>query len=405
MTDKQYDCVIIGGGISGISFAHYLHQQGKNILVLEKEDVIGGQIYSPVSKTDSNYWRELGAHTCYNSYTHLLSIVRDLQGEEQIQPLGKGSFKIYANGKIRGAMSQIEYISLITNGLKIFFSSREGKTVKEYFGNIVGKKNYNHLFTRLFRAVLSQNADDYPAQSFLKRRDGRFKEFPRKYSFSKGLHTILDMMVEKNKLEVATNTEVIDIQKDEIKNYYNIVTIDGHSFSASNIAFATPPHITARLIGEVESDLANLLGTIPMFYSESMNVIVSKKKLSLEAVAGIIPMSDEFHSAVSRDLVEDENLRSFTFHFPHNAKDEDEKIALICQVLDIKEQDIIESIEDKHILPSLRLQHLDIADQVTATKQNDNVYILGNYFYGLSLEDCVNRSSDEAKRFLAANHH
>lgn len=400
MSDKRYDCLIIGGGISGISFAHYLHQQGKKVLILEKGKTIGGQVQSPAADTDSNYWREMGAHTCYNSYTHLLDIVKDLGLEEQIQPLGKGSYMIYADQKIKSPMTQIGYLSLLFNGPKLFFTSRKGKTVKEYFGNIVGKKNYNHLFTRMFRAVLSQNADDYPAESFLKKRDGRFEEFPRKYTFSKGLHSILNLIVEKNNLEVITHSEVIDIQKEDNGSDYKVITIDGHTFSAPNIAFATPPNVTARLVDEIESDLASLLNTIPMFLSESMNVIVAKEKLSLKALAGIIPTSDEFHSAVSRDLVEDPRLRSFTFHFAHNAKNEDEKLELICQVLDIEPKDIIEDREDKHILPSLRLQHLGIADQVAESKENDNIYILGNYFYGLSLEDCVNRSSDEAKRFL-----
>lgn len=398
--DRQYDCLVIGGGISGISFAHYLHQQSKKVLILEKKKVIGGQIQSPVAEVDTNYWREMGAHTCYNSYTHLLSIVKDLKAEDHIQALGKGSYVVYADGKIKSPMSQIQYTGLLFNGIKLFFTTRRGKTVKEYFGNIVGKKNYRHLFTRLFRAVLSQNADEYPAESFLKRRDGRYQEFPRKYTFAKGLHSFLELIVEKDEIDVKLNAEILDIQQNEDTSIYTVTTIDGCVYTASNIAFATSPNTAGHLIGDIDHELATLLCTIPMHHSEAMNVIVPKDKLSIKAVAGIIPVSDEFHSAVSRDLVEDEKLRSFTFHFAHNAKNEDEKLETICEVLDIKKHEILEYDEDKHILPSLRLEHLDFDQQVIALRENASMYILGNYFYGLSIEDCINRSSDEAKRFL-----
>lgn len=398
--DRQYDCLVIGGGISGISFAHYLKQQGKKVLILEKKTSIGGQIQSPTAEVDANYWREMGAHTCYNSYTHLLSIVKDLRAEEHIQALGKGSYVIYAGGKIKSPMSQIQYTGLLFNGIKLFFTSRKGKTVKEYFGNIVGKRNYRHLFSRLFRAVLSQNADEYPAESFLKRRAGRFEEFPRKYTFSKGLHSFLQLMVEKNNIDVKPCSEILDIQQNEDKSQYTVTTIDGCTYTSNNIAFATSPNTAGHLIGDIDHDLATLLCTIPMFHSESMNVIIPKDKLSIKDVAGIIPVSEEFHSAVSRDLVADKELRSFTFHFAHNAKNEDEKLETICEVLDIKKHEIVEYDEGKHILPSLQLEHLNLAEQVAELQENESMYILGNYFYGLSIEDCINRSSDEAKRFL-----
>ena len=64
-----YDCIIIGAGISGISFAASLKDKCQNILIVEKENRIGGHIQSYISKTDDNFWFELGAHTCYNAYT------------------------------------------------------------------------------------------------------------------------------------------------------------------------------------------------------------------------------------------------------------------------------------------------------------------------------------------------
>lgn len=400
MSNKTYDCVIVGAGISGISFAHYLAQQGKQVLIVEKNAQIGGEIQSAIYEADSNYWREMGAHTCYNSYTHLLNIVKDLGIEDQLQPLDKGSYVIYDGSEIKSVMSEIKFPSLILNGLKLFFSSRKDKTVKEYFGNIVGQKNYEHLFTRLFRAVLSQNADQYPAESFLKKRDGRYEDFPRKFSALKGLHHLLDLMVEKNNLELITNCDVSKIQHNSESRDYTLTTLDGTQYRAKTLAMATPSNVSAQLLAPLEPQLAEALNTITMFRSQSVNVVVKKEDLALKTVAGIIPTSDEFLSAVSRDLVQHESLRSFTFHFPENDKTKDEHLHTLCRVLKIEKNQILETSHTKHILPSLRLEHRDIASQVTESRKHDNIYLLGNYFYGLSIEDCVNRSWDEAQRFF-----
>lgn len=401
MEEVVYDCIIIGGGISGISFAHYLNQSGKKVLILEEKEKIGGQIKSEFSNHTPTYWRELGAHTCYNSYTHLLSILKDIDSTDIIQPLGKGSYVVYSEGKIKKMFAELSFIPLIFNGPRLFFTSKEGKTVKEYFSKIVGKSNYEKLFSCLFRAVISQSADNYPAELFLKRRKERFEDFPRKYTFKQGIASLLNTIVEKDNLTVLPNSKVDKIEKEE--GVYKIITSNGDSYTAHNLALASDTQNSAKLLEKLEPKVANLLSTVPLFHSESLNVVVSKEKIDLQAVAGIISLSEEFHSAVSRDLIEDPKLRSFTFHFEKGEKTDQEKMEIVCKVLKITKEDVLDSILVNHVLPSLRIEHLNMADQVKSLRTDSNIYILGNYFYGLSLEDCVNRSVDEFARYEQNN--
>ncbi len=44
MTSKRYDAVIIGAGHNGLVAAAYLAKQGKKVLVLERREVVGGQV-------------------------------------------------------------------------------------------------------------------------------------------------------------------------------------------------------------------------------------------------------------------------------------------------------------------------------------------------------------------------
>lgn len=395
----MYDCIIIGGGISGISFACQLKKAGRKVLVLEKENEIGGQIRTCRSALYPDYWMELGSHTCYNTYVHLLSLVEDLKLGDEILGLDRCAYKLFAGGEVKGVQSEISFFSLFLHGPRLFFSSKAGKTVRDYFRPIVGATNYDHLFSKLFRAVISQNADEYPAEIFLKRRKERRKEYPRKFSFKGGLLSFLRNIVEKGGLQVHTGTEVMEVAKEDGK--YRISTSDGKVLESQAVALATPAHITAGLIRSLEPAIADYFRTIPPFHSETLDIIVKKDALTLPKLAGIIPVSDEFLSIVTRDVAEHPELRSFTLHVEGQRTTEEEKRAILCRVLSLRPEDILESFSTTHSLPSLRLPHTPLLRKVEELRTQEDLFLLGNYYYGLSLEDFVHRSSDEAKRFGA----
>jgi protoporphyrinogen oxidase len=396
-----FDCIVIGGGISGISFAYQAANSGDSVLVLEAEKSVGGQIDTFAPKRYPDFWTELGAHTCYNSYTRLLSIVTDSALQRDLLPLDKCSYILHNGRHLKSVASQLSYLPLIAHGWRMFSFSREGKTVKQAFRPVVGASNYDKLFRRLFRAVICQDADEYPAVFFLKKRKERNKEMPRKYSFSKGLSSLLQAMTEKGGFSVRTNSGAAKVTLAD--GIYSVETSAGETFRSRNIALATNPQIASQLTADIEPEVSARLKTIGLFESEAMTVIVDKDRLTLQKVAGIIPVSDEFLSAVSRDAAEHPRLRGFTFHFYKGQKTETEKLRLIRTVLNIDEKDILETAAKLHVLPSPRLEHTDIIEQVEALRRQKHTFFLGNYYYGLSLEDCIHRSADECARYRAAN--
>lgn len=396
-----YDCIVVGGGISGISFAHNLSFGGKKVLLLEKNENIGGQIQTYKSAKYPDFWVETGSHTCYNSYTSLLTMIAESDLNNKIYPLDKCSYVLSTKKGIKGFFSQISLLPLIFNAIKIFFSSKADKTVREYFRPIVGGKNYDKLFNKAFRAVICQPADEYPAELFLKKRKDRLKDIPRKYSFEEGIQSMLYHITEKDNFEVKTGNEVESITLDN--GLYQINTSEGITFRSYNIGIATNPKIAAALLKDIEPQINKLLNTIPLYDSETLNVIIGKDKLSLEKVAGIISDSDEFMSAVSRDSIEHDHLRSFSFHFMGNSQSEEDKINIVCKVLNIEKNDILEHSFVNHILPSPRKEHVNIIQQVNDLRIRDTIFLLGNYYYGMSLEDCVKRSQDEYGRFKKLN--
>lgn len=396
-----YDCVVIGGGLSGTTFAHYLRSVGKNVLIIEKQDRIGGCMHTSTSSIYHDYWNELGSHTCYNSYTKLLSVVKEIGCEDILLPLEKQSYVTYDSGKVCSMFSQISILPIAFRCWNYFFSNKTDKTVKEYFAPIVGLRNYNLVFTRLFRAVICQEPDEYPAQLFMKKRKEKAKDQPRRFTFKSGMEALPTSIVEKDHLNVVRSNEVVKIKRLKNEQIYKILTLEGGIFYAKKLAIATDPQTAASLLNGIDNPISEILNEIGTSCCDSFSVLVNADKLKVNKVAGIIPLSDDFMSVVSRDVIGDNkhNIRSFTFHFSKGTKTDSEKIDIICDVLKISQNDILESRQVSHILPALTIDDVNMAGNIATTRTDDNIFILGNYFYGLSLEDCVNRSFDEFQRF------
>ena len=52
MADKVYECIVIGGGVSGLSAAKILAEKGVDVLVLEARNRVGGRTWT-VKVSDS----------------------------------------------------------------------------------------------------------------------------------------------------------------------------------------------------------------------------------------------------------------------------------------------------------------------------------------------------------------
>jgi protoporphyrinogen oxidase len=68
--ENLYDSIIVGGGISGLSTARRLSSNGYNVLVLEKEDSIGGLIRC--STINGNLYHLVGGHV-FNTQIDVVS--------------------------------------------------------------------------------------------------------------------------------------------------------------------------------------------------------------------------------------------------------------------------------------------------------------------------------------------
>ncbi len=394
----QKEVVIIGGGISGLSMAFYCSQAGLKTTLIEKDKTVGGSFASPrYSGNGGNFWLEMGAHTCYSSYQNLLGIVETCGIADTIIPREKVPFSLLKNGEVKSIMAGLDLFELIRSVPNIFFLKKENQTVQSYYSKIVGEKNYRNTVSHFFNAVPSQLTDEFPADMIFKSRPKR-KDMLKNYTFKGGLQSVARTIAALKGIEVHTGTAAETVITSGGK--YLIRTADGQEYTADVLVLALPSDSAAKLLQNANQAVAYHLTKLKYADVDSVGVVVKKDSISLKPLAAIISPNDIFYSMVSRDTVKDDNFRGFAFHFRPGI-DENTKFKRITEVLGVGMPKIEHTFTKMNIVPSLRQGHREWvkkADDLLGGARN--MFLTGNYFGGMAIEDCVSRSREEFDRLV-----
>ncbi|NTW74888.1 MAG: FAD-dependent oxidoreductase, partial [Chlorobiaceae bacterium] len=347
------------------------------------------------SSNGDSFWLELGAHTCYSSYQNLLGIVESCGVADTIIPREKVPFTLLKDGKITSIMAGLDLFELLRSAPNLFFQKKENMTVKAYYSKIVGEKNYRNTVSHFFNAVPSQVTEDFPADMMFKSRPKR-KDVLKNYTFKGGLQSVANTIAARKGIEVHTGTAAETVMMSGGR--YIVKTADGKEFSAGALALALPSAVAAGLLQSANQAVAHHLTQLRYADVDSVGVVVRKENVTLKPVAAIISPNDIFFSMVSRDTVKDDNFRGFAFHF-RPGLDDNTKFKRISEVLGIGLPKIEHTVTKMNVVPSLRQGHREWArkadDLLVGAK---NLYLTGNYFGGMAIEDCVSRSHEEFDR-------
>ena len=392
----QKDVVIVGGGISGLSLAFYCSQAGMKTTLIEKNNTVGGSFASHhYASNGDRFWLEMGAHTCYSSYQNLLGIVEACGVFDTIIPREKVPFTLLKNGEVKSIMSGLNILELLASAPNLFRLKKDDMTVKEYYSRIVGANNYRNTVSHFFNAVPSQVTDDFPADMMFKSRPKR-KDVLKNYTFKGGLQSVAHAIAARKGIEVRTGSAAESVSVSGGR--YVVRTEDGQEYSAGSLALALPSAVASKLLQNVNQAVAHHLSLLRHADVDSVGVVVRQANISLKPIAAIISPNDNFFSMVSRDTVKDDNFRGFAFHF-RPGLDDNAKFKRITEVLGIGMPKIEHTVTNKTVLPSLRKGHREWARKIDELLAGaGNLYLTGNYFGGMAIEDCVARSHDEFDR-------
>jgi protoporphyrinogen oxidase len=227
----------------------------------------------------------------------------------------------------------------------------------------------------------------------------RRKELPRSFTLSGGMQTLADVLLDAPKITLVLNAEVTSIER--AGEGFSVRFSDGSERRSRFLALAAPPSIGAELLRPSFPEVAEGLSRILVTPIHSIGVVVRTDAVPIAAAAGIIPLDGRFYSAVSRDTVPDPTWRAFAFHFKPEVG-RDQGLSQISHVLQVDSSKFEHVVERQVVLPSPRLGHGSIVSAIDQAIAQTPLFVTGNYFGGLAIEDCVLRSFVESARLLRA---
>jgi protoporphyrinogen/coproporphyrinogen III oxidase len=396
------DVIVIGAGISGLSFAWKAAQSGARVLVLEKQKRIGGCFYS--YRYEDGFWYELGAHTVYNSYSGLLDIVTETGLTDKTVQRGpsRAHFGLLRNGQVSWLtppkiLLKLNWLEAAIHAPFGFLRGKKGRTVQQYYAGLLGAGNFRRIFAPFFAAVPSQSANDFPVEgpgSLFKTRTRR-EEFPRSFGLADGLQSVCETIAANPSIEIRQGISVRSLQP--VSDGYRIRLEDGEELSASVVAVAATHEEAASIVKDSLPELSSAIRRIQTVTVESLGTRILRTQCWMPECAFVVPVEDAFFSAVTRDPFPDPRWRGFAFHFRPGMTTE-QKISRVCGLLRVSPSDLDGITEHTTTLPAPRINHAETVAGIEKQLEGRPLALTGNYFNGLAIEDCIQRSFNEWQR-------
>jgi protoporphyrinogen oxidase len=382
------DAIVIGGGLSGAVFAHHFVKKG-SVLILEKDNRPGGAIHTVFPF--ENFFAELGAHTVYRGYASVIKIIDELIPFSSVIPHKNHGYFIKHNNKVSSVFSQLSYFGLLKGAMRLPFWGKEDKSVQEFYS--VFGKNYERVLEPALSAIICQDSSEIAADVIMKRRRLKAKRYPYSFTLKGGISSLINAIVAQNGITLETSAAAARI----IQNGggYTVITADGREYNARHLAVATDTRTAAELLNWAD-ELAGCLKSIPLVYSKAFLFAAEKIDYTFPLFGYIISRDRDFRGMVSRDPVNDDRYRAATLHVLDNVSPIEE-FKKLKELFKISESATLCTMEERFCLPRLLSGHKKRAERMEGLlKGIKNLHLLGNFFGGLSMEDCAIRAENEA---------
>ncbi|HHQ4636502.1 UDP-galactopyranose mutase [Aeromonas veronii] len=165
----QYDYIIVGAGLFGAVCAHELHKKGKRVLVLEKRDHIGGNVYT--ENQDGIQVHKYGAHIFHTNDKDIWDYVNSFVEFNRFtnSPLAIHNGKLYnlpfnmnTFYQLWGVKTPAEAMAKIDEQ-KAEMAGKEPTNLEEQAISLVGRDIYEKLIKGYTEKQWGRNATELPA--------------------------------------------------------------------------------------------------------------------------------------------------------------------------------------------------------------------------------------------------
>ena len=287
---KNYDVIIIGGGLAGIKAYINLKKNGLNALIIEKSSYLGGRAFSFEDPLTGNFI-DNGQHVIVGACKEYLNLLEETNNSENLLQIKNYQVPVIKNNKVSMLGSKFfggslglfislvmykhlnikEKVSLIRLLLKIKYINLNTNREKK-FKIWLKKNNQSDSTIKFFWDIFLKPAlnekietiETKPALFVIK--ETFFSKNPQIFGLPKvNLSTLWDNFEKSNSKNILKRTIVkkINVYKDRIKN---IALNNGEELTANNYIFATQYSSIQKIFKDsnIKGNFKNKLETSPI---------------------------------------------------------------------------------------------------------------------------------------------
>ncbi|MBB5181328.1 oxygen-dependent protoporphyrinogen oxidase [Planomicrobium koreense] len=449
---------IIGGGITGLSAAHYLEKlkQDQNLeldlVLIEGEAQLGGKIRTV---DNGEFIMETGADSIVARHASVLELVGELGLQERVVYNGTGISYLYANNKLHAIPADSVFgipmdkealfsSTLVSEqgkleALKDFESTNEtftrnsslGEFLKAFLGEELVEKQIGPVLSGVYSGSLDDLTlattlpylvdykNDYG--SIIKGFEANKAHFQgaanKKFiSFDKGMAVLID------RLEETLHTTTI-VKEDPVSTIvkqgdgYVIELAGGHVIGANFVVFATPHQVAQQVLGLEELDEEFQKLTNSSLISVYLGFDIADENLPKDGTGFIVSEGSDVlcnactwtsrkwsHTSRGQLLVRLFYKSSNPAYEGLTALSEEElvKVALsdIRKSLQIEAQPTTVEVTDwKGLMPNYHMAHKAAVDalEMKMAAVVPNVHLAGSSYYGVGIGACIQNGKEVAQ--------
>ena len=448
--------LIIGGGISGLATAWWLHKASIDVTVLERDRHLGGTMQTV---HDHGWLVETGPNSALETTPLFKTLFNDLKLNDEVVYAGDvgNNRYILRDGSLHALpmtppaffKSKLWTLPGKLRLLKEPFVGRADaeETVAQFVERRLGREFLDYAINPFVAGVYAGNPEQLSVRAAFpklyaleeeygglikgqilgsrerKKRAEQSKDRARMFAFKSGMQTFPETLGDAlgtNVITGSTAERIRRIGKRDRKTYEIKGMRKGRPFKllADAVITAIPSYLTAPLIAPLDNVVAESLKNI--YYPPVVEVFLGFKtsdiRMPLDGFGFLVPAKEHrkiLGTIWSSSLFPGRAPQGFaaltTFvggsRQPELTEESDERIVGIVSeelssIMGVSGKPVFRRIARwQHAIPQYNLGHLSIIEQVERFEQrHPGMFVSGNFRGGISVGDCIINSDKTARR-------